>query len=71
MVFFGVIIFLSVFLQMQAQHIVGGKVLSEASAPEETSPHNNTVTETASAPAFSIRSVATEPAAVPGTGEGE
>lgn len=69
MVFFGVIIFLSVFLQMQAQHIVGGKVLSGASAPEETSPHNNTVTETA--PALSIRSVATEPAAVPGAGKGE
>lgn len=68
-----VISFLSVFSQMHAPHIAGGKVLSEAGASGETSPHDNTVSEAApaSGPALSIRSEATEPAAVPVLGKGK
>lgn len=64
-----VICFLSVFSQMHALHIAGGKVLSEAGASVETSPHDSTVSK--ATPELSIRSEATEPAAVPVTGKGK
>ncbi|XP_041806175.1 UBX domain-containing protein 4 isoform X1 [Chelmon rostratus] len=59
--------------QMHAQQIGGGTVLPEASTSVETSPPDNITTEPApaSSPALHAGSpaAATEPAAVPGTGE--